>query len=228
MKDVGLLYRGGSGGQFMLHFLLLSKKYFTKFHFHSTMFNNGNFHSMFKIINKSQFSEKCKSEWKHVEEWPDNQQTSEYNGELNKLYLGCNWEDDTWKFPDVRTVLLYLDLETQLLMAHYKNATPYWGEDKEVHVQKTIEEFQNCEEYNSKHVFGKMLYSTVKNESCKGFNELAEQADVLVNLRDLISNPQEVLFSIDKELILNQNQEEFLERWKNLHSLSLQKTLNLW
>jgi hypothetical protein len=113
-------------------------------------------------------------------------------------------------------------------MAHHKNATPYWGEDKEVHVQKTIEEFQNCEEYNSKHVFGKMLYSTVKNESCKGFNELAEQADVLVNLRDLISNPQEVLFSIDKELILNQNQEEFLERWKNLHSLSLQKTLNLW
>jgi hypothetical protein len=125
MRDVTILYQGGSGGFLLFYYLLLSGNYETGL----------DFESVTDLIDKQFPSELLDNpeKWKLFESKPDNlicKQTKQ----APRLFLICNpcWNSDVIienKIVGDNTykILLYTDMRTQLRMAYDKRA--YWFTD---------------------------------------------------------------------------------------------------
>jgi len=111
-NNLHLNYFGGSGGFLSLHLLLLSNHY-------SNELNNQLdtiLHNQWDIVNH------C--EWKSHEIWPDNNKTSIMAG-FPKLFFYCNHPTIGWKELSGLKLLVYTDLECQLMMSRYKKCWMY-------------------------------------------------------------------------------------------------------
>jgi hypothetical protein len=112
-KDITLNYFGGSGGYFALHLLLLTDQYHCIFEGEE---------QDFKQIFQNQWN--IREKWKDSEIHPDNNKTFISNI-VNKLYFCCNPTlTELDKFPS-KKIILYTDIETQMVLAKYKNAYLY-------------------------------------------------------------------------------------------------------
>jgi len=113
-NDIKLCYFGGSGGFIVLHLLLLSKKFFCAFRDDI---------SIEEIVDQ-QWKISSPAQWKSSEFWPDNHKTRQSDTDLRKIFFFCG--------PDIKEVndfngkifFIYLDADSQIEMARYKNA--YW------------------------------------------------------------------------------------------------------
>lgn len=119
MKDVTILYQGGSGGFALYYYLLLSGQY---------QYDIPTVQSMIA----QQFPKELAtnpSNWKNKEFWPDNLSLKKTTGP--KLFLICNplfnlkmYEINQTVSRDTYKILLYTDIHLQLRMAWDKQA--YW------------------------------------------------------------------------------------------------------
>ena len=119
MKDVTILYQGGSGGFALYYYLLLSGNY------QCTVVEA-------QEMIKKQFPLTLAddhSNWKSNELWPDNFSLKQQSG--SKVFLICNplfdqnlYETYRAISQDTYKILLYTDIHLQLRMAYEKNA--YW------------------------------------------------------------------------------------------------------
>lgn len=122
MKDVTILYQGGSGGFALYYYLLLSGRY---------QFDIGRLDQMIK----QQFPQvlaTAPSLWKIQEFWPDNQDLRNQPG--RKLFLICNPLFDSGSIDANKSlvqntykILLYTDIHLQIRLAYEKRA--YWFTD---------------------------------------------------------------------------------------------------
>jgi hypothetical protein len=110
-------YSGGSGGFLLFHLLLLSDNY-------STIFNSAD--SLATIIDK-QWNISNHLSWKKTEIWPDDNRLLNTDLLTPKLYLLCNPDRDIneWTKYDAKSLILYTDLPSQLILAKYKRANWY-------------------------------------------------------------------------------------------------------
>lgn len=117
MTNLNIGYSGGSGGFLLLHLLLLSEKY------HVSFANNKTFDQAFS----QQWTIDALHKWKHTETWPDNPLTFDSTSLLNKIYFFCNPIDitDLTQYPG-KTLVIYTDYHSQLLLAYYKKARWYY------------------------------------------------------------------------------------------------------
>jgi hypothetical protein len=119
MKDVTILYQGGSGGFALYYYLLLSGQY--QFDIETT-------HKMIA----EQFPEELSanpSTWKSKEFWPNNIELKQTKGP--KLFLICNplFNADMYQVNqstciNTHRILLYTNIHLQLRLAYEKQA--YW------------------------------------------------------------------------------------------------------
>lgn len=116
MTDLNIVYSGGSGGFLLLHLLLLSEKYHVCFDKNKTF--NQAFDQQWKINGLHN--------WKRNETWPDNKKTFESISSLCKIYFVCNPIniENLNHYPG-KTLVIYTDYYSQLLLAYYKKANWY-------------------------------------------------------------------------------------------------------
>jgi hypothetical protein len=119
MKDVTILYQGGSGGFALYYYLLLSGNYQYKTEAVQSM--------IAQQYPNNLLTDPAK--WKEKEFWPDNIKLKSQPGP--NLYLICNplFNSDMYKIHQLicnstYKILLYTDLHLQLRMAYEKQA--YW------------------------------------------------------------------------------------------------------
>lgn len=116
MNNWNLLYSGGSGGFLLLHLLLLSKKFHAEFEKELTL--NQIIQEHWNIISPDQ--------WKKSEIWPNNQLTASSQVNADKIYFYCNPYNYSTEFAG-KKIVIYTDLHSQRLLAHYKKANWYCG-----------------------------------------------------------------------------------------------------
>lgn len=115
--DVKLCYFGGSGGFVVLHLLLLSGQFCCRFKDQST--------SLDKIMH-DQWSVTNPRTWKANEFWPDNLITKNSKTSKRKIYFFCNPSPDTIKDFEGSVMLVYLDADAHVKMAHFKHAYKFF------------------------------------------------------------------------------------------------------
>lgn len=119
-NDVTVAYTGASGGHLLLHLLLLSGQYHCEFH--SDFFEQD---IDIQSAASNQWKINDHTKWKSAEYWPDNTRTNAHSTPLDKVYLYCNPAplEKFTKYPSKR-IVLYTDINSQFLLASYKNA--FW------------------------------------------------------------------------------------------------------
>lgn len=116
-NNISIGYYGASGGFLLLHLLLLSGQYCIKF----------KDDVVFADVLQKQWDIKNHNTWKSHEFWPDNDRTELDCTTKNKIYFYCNPTADQFAIQSARTIFLYTDITSQLLLAQYKNAFWYHG-----------------------------------------------------------------------------------------------------
>ena len=212
-NDLNVFYNGGSGGFLFLYFMLYSEQYYSSFEY-TTLFNDvdslSEYTTRLKKLEKIQFNISPHDNWKDFEFWPDDERTK--LSKFNKIYFSCNITDYWFEKPG-KKVLIYTDLAFRLLLAYYKKSSPFREikggklKDKDKYTSIVINEFLNAETYNNNIVHS-------------GFNELARHADIVINIRDVITNPQSVLDIFNLEL--NNNQSLLISNWIKQHPQYIQ------
>lgn len=128
--DLNLSYRGGSGGFFGLHLILLAGSHKCKFSGDNTNFTEI-FHKQWNIIDQLK--------WKKQETWPDNEATMASDFP-NKIYFLCNPDVTTLASYPGKRLVIYTDIDTQFNLALSKGA--YWFYNRNFHSHR-LEYFLN-------------------------------------------------------------------------------------
>lgn len=118
-KDVTVAYTGASGGHLLFHLLLLSGRY------HCEFFKQG---VDIQAALSNQWKIEDHKQWKSTEHWPNNTRTRSCQTPLDRIYLYCNplpLEKFT-EYPS-RRIVLYTDIDSQFLLASYKNALWFYS-----------------------------------------------------------------------------------------------------
>lgn len=188
--DLSLFYFGGSGGFLLLHLLLMSGK------FYAAGVDINNLEQQWDIIDPAK--------WKDNEVWPNNAATTSAITDRTKLYFNCN-DYTNWSNYTQNKLLLYVDLDTQLKLAKYKNAWVYNQTAVTPNQQKELlEKIQsNAITIDGKRYFAKLL-------------KLFDCASIKIDLIDLIKNPKLELSKLD--IVINQRQINLVRRWVELHN----------
>jgi hypothetical protein len=199
LSDVSVLYFGGSGGFFLLHLLMLSKKFFCS--------PLEDFESVFH----KQWTIQDPARWKSSETWPNNAATAGAQTNLRKLFLHCNGGPG-WDQHSGSKVLLYTDIETQLAMAEYKKAwcfhPDFVGTRDQTQVREAVIK-------DSVEIKGKLCWREVADKWT-----IANQT---VYLQDIVSDCEVFLNSLNLEYTSQHAQ--FVDQWVNLHPVEIQKLL---
>lgn len=82
---------------------------------------------VFADVLQKQWNIKNHNTWKSHEFWPDNNKTELDCTTKNKIYFYCNPTADLFILRPGRTIFLYTDITSQMLLAKYKNAFWYNG-----------------------------------------------------------------------------------------------------
>lgn len=209
MRDITILYQGGSGGFALFYYLLLSGKYHTGLEYNSI-------HDLIA----EQFPDTLTSfpnTWKHKEFWPDNQACKQ-STKSPKLFLICNpnWNTDVLKqnlaiSVDTHKILLYTNFKLQLRMCWEKQA--YWFTD----ISKVA---FNAPQDSKQYI--RQIINTQKS----GLDPQVKRVENLfnpdqkVNLVDFIKTKTIPGFGPPNQLQLN-----FLTHWFNLQPKKVQQAL---
>jgi len=150
---------------------------------------------------KSQWNiRKDRSRWKETEQWPDNQLTQKSSFK-NKLFFDCNPSVEDIIENSNKKILLYTDIETQILLAKNKHAWKYR--------KKTIEEFEFVKKPKTTKFNGDEVYYKV--------DEIAKYTDYQIRLQDVVSTQGQALLDVFDSTI-NESNTYHNNMWLNLHT----------
>lgn len=210
MKDVTIIYQGGSGGFALYYYLLLSGKY--QFDIASV-----------KHMIGQQFPNSLsldRSDWKLTEFWPDNVKLKNKPG--CKVLLICNplfnpgmYNINKKVSNDTYKILLYTNIHLQLRMAYDKQA--YWF------TPVSRQQFDAPADTNQyiRHILntGKKYHGDLVDPV---FLNLIEEfsPNQLVRLEDFVSSA-----TINNFMPPNQDQHDFLKYWLFLQSSRAQQLI---
>lgn len=200
LKDVTVLYQGGSGGFLLFYYLLLSDQFQTGLDYKDPQ----------DLIDRQfpAWLKHCPRRWKTHEFWPDNDYCQTKTGQP-RLYLICNpcWSlEMTQKNLSVSAhttkYLLWTDIHTQLRMSWHKRA--YWFTE--------ISKHRFSAPANEKQYIKQILRSAVDGKDplldivIKRF-----RPNHIVKLQDFLQN------RIVPDMPLpNQQQHRFIDQWLEL------------
>lgn len=199
IPDISVMYYGGSGGFFLLHLLMLSKRFFCSL--------SEDFESVFR----KQWVAEDLTNWKSRETWPNNTATVNTKTNLSKLFLYCNGDPGWAQQPGLK-ILLYTDIETQLAMAKYKKA---WCFHPDV-----------VQNRSSSQIYNAVIKDSVRINKKLCWREVAEKwmvADRAVYLQDIVNNCDVFLNSLNLEYTPQHAQ--FVDHWMDLHPMEIKKLL---
>ena len=201
MKDVTILYQGGSGGFVLYYYLLLTGKY---------QYDIETVQSMIARQFPSNLSTDPAS-WKNKEFWPDNFDLKSKSG--SKIFLVCNPLLDPSMYQINQTIckgthkiFLYTDIHLQLRMAWEKRA--YWFTDFS---RQKLNAPDNNWQY-LRWILGSVDQfkdNTVESTLLDVINKF--EPDQTVRLQDFINTK-----TLNNFATPNQAQIDFLNHWKSL------------
>jgi hypothetical protein len=123
VRDITIIYQGGSGGFLFYYYLMLTREFYNS--------------ESAKFLVDMQYPDSLKGNrtaWKAYEYAINNVELKRFCTEFRKLYLICNplfnhdmLESNIHTLNNTTKILLYTDLRTQLRMAYDKKA--YWFTD---------------------------------------------------------------------------------------------------
>jgi hypothetical protein len=211
-QDLNLFYIGGHGGFFLLHLLLLSKEYACMF-FDDHHDSYDSWFSNFKEnIYKKQWAPS--DEWKKNERFPNSELTmASENYNKPRIVYTCNWFGE-WNLLPGKKVIIYTDIETELRLSWYKKANIFYKHtynDSVITIPQSIKKAKY--HYRNAEVINGVKYR-------RGLGSLLEQADIRINLHELINDTENVLFD---NFGIRYNEEQKLHRdyWLSLHPKKL-------
>ena len=150
-----------------------------------------------------------RSRWKETEKWPTNQLTQKSSFK-NKLFFHCNPTAEDMIADGNKKILLYTDIETQVMLAKSKNAWAYAkGKNAWTYFDKNIEEFESVKTPQTTKFNGCEVYHRVA--------KLAEYTDYQVKLQDIVTTQGQALLDIFG-LTINENNVYHNNKWLNLHT----------
>lgn len=141
-----------------------------------------------------------RSKWKSTEKMPLNDLTQKSSFK-NKLFFHCNPELEDMMTAGNKKILLYTDIETQMMLAKNKHAWMYF--------EKSIEEFELIKNPQ-----------TTKFNGCKVFHKVAkfaEYTDYQIRLQDVVNTQGQALLDVFG-LTINENNVHHNNMWLNLHT----------
>lgn len=242
MKDINLIYSGGSGGFLLLHLLLLSGSFYVSFK-DKTL--DQAIEQQWKVHDPT-----C---WKRTEEWPANDQTFTHATELRKIYFHCNPTENT-SLAD-RTAVIYTDYYSQTQLAYYKRAHWYIGTKSDQEQPQLLGYLATLREW-------KRHYNNIKDPAwprCVSFRHInklpdyiqqelsndpytksfidkqfdfvkyrndfvyrpakayLDSADIVVKLQDVVNTRGEILVDAFDIPPINNQQRELIAHWCSLH-----------
>lgn len=121
MNNLSLHYGGGSGGFIGLHILLETDRYFCVLD-GLTFLTDSNFSANFDYLKLQQWNITEIGRWKNTEKWPDNIKTENSTSTRSKIFFHCNYFESN---ANNKTILIYTDIDSQLLLSKHKNANWY-------------------------------------------------------------------------------------------------------
>jgi hypothetical protein len=141
-----------------------------------------------------------RSKWKSAEKWPQNDltQNSSFN---NKLFFNCNPEKEHIIQDCDKRILLYTDIETQVMLAKNKHAWKY--------SRINIEEFESVEKPETTKFNGFEVFHEV--------DKIAKLTDYQICLQDIVNTQGQVLLDIFNEKV-NEDNIFHNNMWLNLHT----------
>jgi hypothetical protein len=212
-QDLNLFYIGGHGGFFFLHLLILSGKYACKFYPDS---GDAEYVDWFNNFKQTIYSKQWapSNEWKQNESFPDNRSTlTSENYSKPRIVYTCNWFGE-WSILPGKKVIIYTDLETELRLSWHKKANIFYKhtyEDSIITIPQSIKKARF--HYRNAETIDGVKYK-------RGLRELIEQADIRINLHELIHDPKTVLFN-NFGIEYNEDQKAHIEHWLSLHPKKL-------
>ena len=245
--DLNLSYSGGSGGFLLLHFLLLTEKYYCSFE------SDNDLISQWQITNPSK--------WKSTEIWPDNKVTLLSTTPKSKIYFFCNPTETRMLGYNGKNIVIYTNLTNQIEIAKYKRA--HWfvdknefGTNREIikvwrnHYNNVkdvswpkcpgLKHFNRLPQYIQEELlnnpYTKTSYptqsirnmllsekSTVVNNTTV-YSEIAPfiiNADIAIKLEDFVNNCGQKLLEQLELPPTNARQQHLISHWKKLHPTNL-------
>jgi hypothetical protein len=238
-------YCGGSGGFLLLHLLLLSGQYHTRF------CKNISFE---KII-KEQWSIPNPLFWKNTEIWPNNTATMCDETNLNKLlyfcnptpedFFGdygfvefnnayCNIKDATW--PEIKSFVEFNNLPIWIqaemldrsgyknLVSHVTAAKKYVWIYTDINSQNELAFYKKAFFYYQRPTKEKTAEKDLEKFAApwketfvhKKAIDFLNKTDIQIKLQHLVNHP-EILIDCGLVTKINLRQFEFLAHWKHLH-----------
>lgn len=143
---------------------------------------------------------KDRSSWKETEKWPENLLTQKSSFK-NKLFFHCNPNSEDMMAAGNKRILLYTDIETQVMLAKNKHAWKY--------SRINIEEFESVEKPETTKFNG--------FEALKNVDEFAKYTDYQIRLQDVVNTQGQVLLDIFNEKV-NEDNIFHNNMWLNLHT----------
>ena len=211
MKDVTILYQGGSGGFALYYYLLLSGKY---------QYNIETVQSMITQQFPAELSINPYT-WKDTEFWPNNLELKKANG--SKLFLICNplfnpdvYETNQSISSNTYKILLYTNIHLQVRMAYEKQA--YWFtavSRRHFNAPNDTKQYLKQILSGSKSYYDKDVDPELLNLITKFSPDQITQLEDFVNSTVLVNFPS-----------TNRYQLDFLDYWKSLQSIKATQLLS--
>jgi len=141
---------------------------------------------------------KDRTKWKFTEKWPQNDltQNSSFN---NKLFFNCNPEKEHIIQDCDKRILLYTDIETQVMLAKNKHA---WGNI--INHSELVIKKPKTTKFNGFEVFHEV-------------DKIAKLTDYQICLQDIVNTQGQALLDIFG-LTINENNVYHNNMWLNLHT----------
>lgn len=218
-ENLNIFYVGGNGGFFLLHLLLLSQEYACGFK-HPALDGYDSWFNYFKeCIYPLQWE--VNDGWKKNENWPNNIKTllMENYGKP-KIFFTCN-DFSLWKKIPGKKVIIYTDIRTELRLCLFKQANhflKYKFVDGIITKQSVVKTMRSV-------LRGPIeIYNNIEYK--KGTQYMLAQSDIVINLQELVKNPEKVLLE-NFGLTLNEDQRNHITNWLSLHPTKLLQKIHL-
>ena len=258
MNDIKLGYSGASGGFLVLHFLLLSNQFNTKFNFTGT----------FDEMLSTHWNISNPSRWKKSEVWPDNTLTKNLPNQRLFFFCNPNLTHNDWQSCEADALVLYTDIDSQIALGKYKNAghvavdperytiaksllqdwhvrykifrQPHWPVKLPFNQVWRLPELLDNKHYQEiKQNLNKLKLISPeehKNTAVKFKNDMVtklivpylEQGKYNLKLQDFVNTDGEVLCNMLNIGPVNNKQHMLISNWKKLHTKSLLNSINIF
>jgi hypothetical protein len=214
-KDLTLCYNGGGGGFLLLHLIVLSGEYYFGIA-HFDKFKDPTYDLWRRCFNdllKNQWDQRIMNTWKSGEVWADNTVTDKVNiPNKNKIYFWCGPNNAPVDYgrSDRKYIYTYTNAKTQTRLNLLKRASFF---------RRDVQEWNGVRDFIN--VYKEVITQSKLHNGTLLLREVhqhvtSDKYDLLVNLKELVNNPEQTLLEITG-LPMNDKQRELLEKWKLLH-----------